>query len=73
MTQTSNQPAPVTIDARGPRFTAGITLVSFINCITYAINLCNWFSNTCLWYRCIYWIKEISIWNYLSQACATKT
>jgi len=27
MTQNLNQPAPVTIDARGPRFTAGITLV----------------------------------------------
>ena len=27
MTQTSNNPAPVTIDARGPRFTATITLV----------------------------------------------
>ena len=27
MTQTTNNSAPVTIDARGPRFTAGITLV----------------------------------------------
>ena len=27
MTQTSNNPVPVTIDARGPRFTATITLV----------------------------------------------
>jgi hypothetical protein len=27
MTQNLNKPAPVTIDARGPRFTAGITLV----------------------------------------------
>ena len=27
MTQNLNQPAPVTIDARGPRFTAGITLL----------------------------------------------
>lgn len=30
MTQTSNNPAPVTIDARGPRFTATITLVVLV-------------------------------------------